>query len=88
MYETVMLDTKEMANYLNISITEVYRIKDDIPYTKIGNKLLFNKEIVNLWILSKTRNLDMLVNKAETILKKYSKELEVLKNENNQNRNL
>lgn len=88
MYETVMLDTKEIANYLNISITEVYRIKDDIPYTRIGNKLLFNKEIVNLWILSKTSNLDMLVNKAETILKKYSKELEVLKNENNQNRNL
>lgn len=83
MKESIMLDTKEMANYLNISITEMYRIKDDIPYTKIGNKLLFNKELINLWLLSKTSNLDMLINKVEKILQKYNKELEVLKNGNN-----
>lgn len=79
MKENIMLNSQETAKYLNISTTELYRIKNEMPFTKIGNKLLFNKEHIDIWLLSKTNNIDMLVDNVKQLLDKYNKDFEVLK---------
>lgn len=45
-------DIKELASYLNISISQIRKLvrQRDIPYFRIGKKLLFNIKKINLWV--------------------------------------
>lgn len=43
---------KEIANYLNCSVSSIRTMvrNKDIPYFRIGSKLNFNKEAIDIWI--------------------------------------
>jgi len=47
-----MFDIKEVAEYLNVSISLIRKLvrKNDIPYNRIGVKLLFNKNAIDKWL--------------------------------------
>lgn len=47
-----MLDVKQLSEYLNISISLIRKLvrKNEIPYNKIGAKLLFPKSDVDNWL--------------------------------------
>ena len=47
-----MFDVKQLASYLNISISLVRKLirKNDIPYNRIGAKLLFQKSEIDNWL--------------------------------------
>jgi excisionase family DNA binding protein len=47
------MTNKEVANYLNLSIPTVYDYfaKRNIPHSKRGNRLYFDKNDIDQWIL-------------------------------------
>lgn len=47
-----MLDVKQLSEYLNISISFIRKLvrKNEIPYNKIGAKILFPKSDVDNWL--------------------------------------
>ena len=51
-----VLDIKELAQYLNCSISSVRKLVRDnqIPYFRICSKICFSKEQINTWIHDKT----------------------------------
>jgi excisionase family DNA binding protein len=50
-----LMNIKEVAYYLNITISAVYGLthRRKIPNYKVGKKLYFKKEEIDNWILSK-----------------------------------
>lgn len=48
----VMLDIKELSNYLNISVSLIRKLirKKEIPHNRIGIKILFSKNEIDKWI--------------------------------------
>lgn len=46
------MSVKEVSQYLGISIWTIYRLtsKKSITHRKIGAKILFNKEELDIWI--------------------------------------
>lgn len=59
----VTMTVKEVADYLGISRGTVYsRVKaNEIPYVKLGGKILFHRETVDNWLaqLSKGVNINV-----------------------------
>ncbi len=55
--ESNMLDVKELSKYLNISISLIRKLvrNKDIPYNRIGVKLLFSRVEIDNW-LKRQRN--------------------------------
>jgi len=53
MTETRFLDIKRMAEYIYLSKSKIYKMvsKDEIPYIKIGSRVLFDKEQIDQWVL-------------------------------------
>ena len=52
-----VMNAKEVAHYLNMSESWVRQEKmNGLPHFYLGNKLLFNKEDIDQWRLSRTRN--------------------------------
>lgn len=47
-----MLDIKQLSEYLNISVSLIRKLirKKEIPYNKIGVKLLFSKNEIDKWL--------------------------------------
>lgn len=47
-----MLDVKQLSEYLNISISLIRKLvrKSEIPYNKIGAKILFPKSDIDIWL--------------------------------------
>jgi excisionase family DNA binding protein len=47
-----IFDVKEIAIYLNCSISSVRKLvrNKEIPYFRIGSKLNFSKESIDIWI--------------------------------------
>lgn len=47
-----MFDIKELSSYLNISISLIRKLvrNKDIPYNRIGVKLLFDKNEIDNWL--------------------------------------
>lgn len=45
-------NTEELAKYLSISVSTIRKLKrsNRIPYLRIGNKLLFQKESIDKWL--------------------------------------
>ncbi|MBF0406889.1 MAG: helix-turn-helix transcriptional regulator [Candidatus Riflebacteria bacterium] len=51
-----ILSAKDIASYLNINEKKVYQLVKDneIPFTRIGGKLVFSREIIDRWIRENT----------------------------------
>jgi putative molybdopterin biosynthesis protein len=51
-----ILSTKEVSAYLNINEKKIYQLVKDgeIPYTRLGGKILFAQEIIDRWIHQNT----------------------------------
>lgn len=47
-----ILDIKQLSTYLQVSISEIRKLvrQRNIPYFRIGNRLKFDLENINLWI--------------------------------------
>lgn len=47
-----MLDIKQTALYLNVSVSLIRKLvrKCEIPHNRIGNKLLFRKDKIDSWL--------------------------------------
>lgn len=47
-----ILDLKELSSYLKISVSEIRKLvwQKRIPHFRIGNRIKFDLEHVNLWI--------------------------------------
>ena len=52
--ESNMLDIKQLSKFLNVSISLIRKLirGNEIPYIKIGTKLLFQKNEINKWLLN------------------------------------
>lgn len=52
-----LLSVEEAAEFLNISVSEVYKLKHfgTIPYVKLGRRLLFDQEKLEEWVLEHAR---------------------------------
>lgn len=50
MYPPRLLDVKEAAAYLHISIDRLYHIIEDVPHFKNGKKLLFSERALLKWL--------------------------------------
>lgn len=52
-----VMNAKQLAHYLNMSESWVRQEKmNGLPHFYLGNKLLFNKEDIDSWRLSRTSN--------------------------------
>ena len=51
-------DIKAMSTYLNISVSEIRKLVRErrIPFFRLGNRLKFDLEKINLWIEEKHEN--------------------------------
>lgn len=51
--ESNMLDVKQLAKYLNVSVSLIRKLvrNKDIPYNRLGVKLLFSKLEIDKWLL-------------------------------------
>lgn len=51
-----ILDVKELAKYLNVSSSYIYKMtsSNQIPHSKKGKRLYFDKEKVTNWVLENT----------------------------------
>jgi putative molybdopterin biosynthesis protein len=51
-----ILSTKEVSAYLNINEKKIYQLVKDceIPFTRVGGKLIFAREIIDRWIHQNT----------------------------------
>lgn len=47
-----MLDIKQTALYLNVSVSLIRKLvrKSEIPYNRIGTKLMFPKSGIDIWL--------------------------------------
>lgn len=52
-----VMNAKELAHYLNMSESWVRQERMNLPHYYLGNKLLFNKEDIDQWRLSRTSNM-------------------------------
>lgn len=53
-----VMNAKQLAHYLNMSESWVRQEKmNGLPHFYLGNKLLFNKEDIDQWRLSRTSNM-------------------------------
>jgi excisionase family DNA binding protein len=52
-----LLDARDAANYLNLSVSWVYKAaeKGELPCLRIGSALRFEPEALRAWVKSKTR---------------------------------
>lgn len=52
-----VMNAKELAHYLNMSESWVRQERMNLPHYYLGNKLLFNREDIDEWRLSKTSSM-------------------------------
>jgi excisionase family DNA binding protein len=50
------LTVKELSKWIKLSNSKIYSLvnKDEIPFAKVGGKLLFDKSKISNWIESKS----------------------------------
>lgn len=51
-----IMSTKEVSDYLNINEKKIYQLvkENEIPYTRVGGKIIFVREIIDRWIYKNT----------------------------------
>lgn len=57
MEEKEYLTVKELCEWIRLSQSKVYSLinNNEIPYSRIGGKILFNREKINIWIESQSK---------------------------------
>lgn len=57
----IILDIKEVAEYLNCSISTIRKLiyNNEIPYFKICSKYYFDLNVINKWIINRHIDLDI-----------------------------
>ncbi|MDM1556334.1 helix-turn-helix domain-containing protein [Chryseobacterium indologenes] len=52
MTNNIYMDINSLTNYIPLTKSTIYSMvsRNQIPYRKIGKKLIFNKEDINNWI--------------------------------------
>lgn len=50
MFPPRLMDVKEAADYLHMSVDRLYHIIEDVPHHKIGKKLLFTERSLMKWV--------------------------------------
>lgn len=55
---SVMYDIRELASHLNVSVILIRKLirAHQIPYVRIGAKLLFEKEEIDKWLKERRHN--------------------------------
>ena len=53
-----MFDVKQLAEYLNVSIGLIRKLvkNKDIPYVRLGVKILFSKIEIDKWLLEQQKD--------------------------------
>lgn len=53
-----MFDVKQLAEYLNVSISLIRKLvkNKDIPYVRLGAKILFSKIEIDKWLLEQQKD--------------------------------
>lgn len=53
-----MFDVKQLAEYLNVSISLIRKLvkSKDIPYVRLGVKILFSKIEIDKWLLEQQKD--------------------------------
>ena len=53
-----MFDVKQLAEYLNVSISLIRKLvkNKDIPYVRLGVKILFSKSEIDKWLLEQQKD--------------------------------
>ena len=53
-----IMNTEETANYLKISMATLYKMiqRNEIPYVRLGSKILFRKNTIDAFLKSKEVN--------------------------------
>ena len=48
-----IMDIEQLSNYLSLSKSHIYKLTSthNIPHSKRGKRLYFDKEIINTWVL-------------------------------------
>jgi len=56
MATTDFLTVKELSQWIRLSCSKIYSLigSNEIPYSKIGGKILFDKEKISNWIEEKS----------------------------------
>ena len=51
-----ILSARDLSKYLKINEKKIYKLAQEskLPYTKIGGKIAFTKELIDKWILENT----------------------------------
>jgi excisionase family DNA binding protein len=51
-----ILSAKDLSKYLKINEKKIYKLAQEskLPYTKIGGKIAFTKELIDKWLLENT----------------------------------
>ncbi len=53
--EKIVFNVKEVAKYLSVSESTIRKLvrENGVPYYRIYSKILFNREIIDLWLKDK-----------------------------------
>ena len=53
-----IMNTEETANYLKISMATLYKMiqRNEIPYVRLGSRILFRKNTIDAFLKSKEVN--------------------------------
>lgn len=57
---SIMLDVKQLSEYLNVSISMIRKLvrKKEIPFNRMGVKLLFSKNEIDKWLMENQNNIE------------------------------
>lgn len=58
--DSIMLDVIQLSRYLNVSISLIRKLvrKREIPFNRIGVKLLFSKSEIDNWLKENQNNIE------------------------------
>ena len=52
--DKTFFNVKDLCKYIYLSDSTIYKMvmNENIPYHKVGNRLLFHKEEIDMWVLN------------------------------------
>ncbi len=58
--DSIMLDIKQLSEFLNVSTSMIRKLvrKKEIPFNRIGVKLLFSKSEIDNWLKENQNNIE------------------------------
>lgn len=67
--DKTIINIKELCDVIHISPSMLRKLiyRNEIPYFRIGNRYLFNKKIINQWIISKHNDIELRISENKFI---------------------